>query len=906
MFTHRVSFILLPAITLTLAVSLSAAPVTPLPPIPPSAQIDADTLNLAARAAIVCGTQFLLSNIETNETGYLVPPLIIRKVKEYQEKIPIEVRFKKVVVPIKKPVYEKYETMGTVKEGQSTDATRKIKKIVKQRIIGWEDTGKTEERLVLDPNGPIVEKRFDYKNPIYENKITWPNHFLGLNAMALYAILKGGAVEQAGTVKTAIRTLNSDLTLRGIPDTTFDLAWLVAAFSLVKDKEFHASRDRLISKLLDGQIVENPGRGLWGPVSIRTDLLAAMISQERNLADRWDKAKAKLKELPDNKSRLKSVQDAEVALKSFQTQYPSITQQGLRFENCTEHLIIGLSQEDTITLPGLPFYFYTQNLGDIENTALALFALREASENNCLPKAVWRPLGATQSPVLQPETPDIILARAANAIAARQHPDGSWNQCNVHQTITAFAPLGFPPLAAAEVFNLPSPGTPLSALQGYNALVSAGQIVGMQKLTGKFKTQLDRAQESRQKIAESYVATQPALFGPTGHGHPYDLFQQLASIHRLPGGLEEERRDLWTQIACQILNLQKDDGGWNSPDVATPSSSILEFRAACAEENRSIHNERNVRKKDKEFNPATFRRNFLRHPLNQMEGRAYSTASSLIFLLNGLREPVLGSLAIGTADASGLIPAQALQLFNRNRPGNPATGITIVLKTPAAIINRIPVLYVQSGNAPLDPIALEVIKRYVSGAGFLVFGQPAGNTADFAAQWTALVPGSRIGKLPATSPFVKNQQTVSPDRIAGLYGTEGQLTGLLLKIEPRAQPAGDAVSPQQAAALVALATREYAPESDTGSGPLLPAGDDPFVVRVGAIDLLNARQFDRSKLTPSPPLPKTPPPPQPSSDQRSPPPPPNPSSPPAVEPGESETPPAALAPAVGTESDEKW
>jgi hypothetical protein len=909
MCTHRCIALLSALILSGLPVSLFAAPLPPLPPIPASTQIDADNLSLATRAALVCGARYLLSDIETNETGYLVPPLIIKQIKEYQEKIPIELHYRKVIVPLKKPVYEKYETMGTTKEGQSTDATRKIQKLTKQRIIGWEDTGKTQERLVLDPNGPIVEQRFQYKNPIYESKITWPNNFLGLNGMALYALLKSGSVEQDGWVKTAIRTLDGDLTLRGIPDTTFDLAWLVAAFSLVNDKEFFTNRDRMISKLLDGQIVESPGRGLWGPVSIRTDLLAAMISHERNLADRWDKAKAKLKELPDNKSRLKSVQDAESAFRNFQVQYKPITQHGLRFETCTERLIIGLSKEDTVILPGLPFYFYTQNLGDIENTALALFALREAAKNNCLPKTVWRPLGATQSPVLQPEPPNIILARAANAIATRQRPDGSWDQCNVHQTITAFAPLGFPPLAASEVFNLPSSATPLAALQGANAFIAAGQIVGMAKLAEKFKSNLDRALENRLKIAQNYITVPPATFGPAGLGHPFDLYQQLAEIHLQPGNFEEERRDLWAQIAVQVLNQQKDDGGWISQDVPTPSSSVLEFRVCCGEDNRSIHNERNVRKKDKDFNPVVFRRNFLAHRNNQMEGRAYSTASAMIFLLGGLREPVFGSLAIGSADSSGPIPAQALQLVNRNRRGAPATLIRVTRQTPASFINRLPVLYVQSSAEGLDSIALEVIKRYVSGAGFLVLSQPAEAATDFATQWTALIPGSKNGKLPATSPFLKNQQTVSPDKIIGLYGAEGQLTGILLNIALRAQPAGGAVSPQQAALLVSLASREYSSDTDPAPGQLLPPGDDPFVVRIGAIDLLNARPFDRSKLTQAPPAPAANPTPHPpaeadeSLDHLPSPPIPPPSE---EQPMDSRETPAALAPAVGNQSDEKW
>lgn len=884
-----------------------------LPAIPAPTQIDADNLNLATRAAVVCGVQYLLSDVETNETGYLIPPLTVRTVKSYQEKIPIEVRFKKVTVPIKKPVYEKYETMGTVKEGHSTDATRKIQKVTRQRIVGWEDTGKTEERLVEDKNGPIVQTRYQYKNPIYENKITWPKNFLGLNAMALYAILKSGQVEQSGAVKTAIRTLNGDLTMRGIPDTTFDLAWLAAAFSLIQDKEFHTHRDRIISKLTDAQIVEGPGRGLWGPVAIRTDLLAAMIAHERNLADRWDKAKAKLKESPDNKSRQRAAQDAESAFKAFQTQYKPVTMQGLRFLKCTESLVIGLSQEDTITIPGLPYYFYTQALGDIENTALALFALREAAENNCLPKSVWRPMGSAGTPILQPETPEIILARAANALAARQKEDGSWDQGNIHQPITAFAPFGFPPMPADEIFSLPSPVTPLSSLQGYNGLVAAGQIVGMNKLAGKFQKQLDGARQNRLKIAESFVAN-PNQTGAMGPGHPYDLYLQMATLHRLPGALEEERRELWAQIAVQAVNLQKDDGGWNTPDVIALSPSLIEFLTLCAEENRSIHYEKRVGKKEKDFNAAAYRKRLAASRGNQMEGRAYSTAAALIFLMGGLREPVLGSLAIGTASASSQIPTFAIQLFNRNRSGLPDPLIRVSLDTPSTFINRLPVLYVETGAEPLDPMALEVIKRYVSGPGFLVIGQPVSTPSDFSGQWTALIPGAKTGKVPATSSLLKGATPIPADKLTGLYGAEGQLTGVLLKVDPAAAPTGPALSGAQAATCLALAIREYQPK-EAADSRLIPVGEDPFVVRVGAVDLLNARQFDRSKLTTAPPPPAPAPdvpasapsaaPPNPI-EEKSPAPLP-PTSPTAESSGsESSETPAALAPAVGQQNDEKW
>jgi hypothetical protein len=864
-----------------------AAPAT-LPLIPPTTQLDADTLNLATRAAIVCGTHYLLSNIETNETGYLVQPIIKRFVTGYKDvetkQVEVryrknEVRYKKVMVPvpIQEPIYESYETMAAVGEGASVDATRKIQKVTKQRLIGYKTTGSNlVEREVRDTNGPIIKIEGEVRdtngpivkmetvvlgqsNAVYDTETTWPNHFLGMNGLALYAILECNAVGQTGLVKTAIRTLKSDLTLRGIPDTTFDLAWLVAAFCNVTDPEFFPLRDMMISKLVDGQIVEGPGRGLWGPICVRTDLFAAMIAHERNLSDRWDKAKVKLKEAPTQKSRVKPAEDAEMAFKSFIEQYKSVTMQGTRFESVTAPLVLGLSKEDTVTLPGLPFYFYTQNMGDIETTALVLFALREAALNNCLPKTTWRPLGATKSPVLPPETPSAILARAANAIASRQNADGTWDACNVHQPINSFQPFGFTPITAEQTLKLQSDSLPVHTLQGINALLCAGQIVGMNTLRSKFGVQVNKGREAELKIAEAYVSASNAAPIVGRQGDPFDFFMQMAFIHRLPGTLEEERRELWAQLAHRIVYMQKDDGGWTTPNPLSYSSSYLEYRVELA---RVAHDEQMSKLPQEErtpFNAANYRSR-LTAQLNvrphQLEGRSLSTAYAMIFLFGGLREPVLGYLALSETEGSANLTAQALQLFNRGRRNeSPATLIKVSLQTPAAFINRIPVLYVEPDNSGFDAIGREVIKRYVSGTGFIVVGQRAGVTYDFATQWPGLMPGAKIGRIPANSPLIKDFKAITPEKITGLYGAEGQLTGVILTIGQGPELAPAEVSPAQAANILAMAARDYTADethTDNLANRLLSSRQDPFVARIGALDRLNAHLFDKSKVTAHP------------------------------------------------------
>jgi len=859
-----------------------------LPAIPPTTQLDADTLNLATRAAIACGTHYLLSDIETNETGYLVEPIIYRFVTGYKDIATkqVEVRYRKnmvhykkvmVWIPVQEPIYESYETMAAVGEGASVDATRKIQKVTKQRLIGYKTTGSNQvEREVRDPTGTIIKDEGEVRdtngpivhmeslvvgqsNAVYDTKITWPTGFLGMNGLALYAIVKCDAVGQTGLVTTAIRTLASDLNLRGIPDTTFDLAWLVAAFANVTDPQFFPLRDSMISKLVDGQIVEGPGRGLWGPICVRTDLFAAMIAHERNLADRWDKAKAKLKEAPSQKTRVTAAADAEAAFKSFIEQYKTVTMQGTRFESVTAPLVVGLSSEDTVTIPGLPFYFYTQNMGDLENTSLVLFALREAALNNCLPSFTRRPLGATKSPVLPAETPSAILARAANAIASRQQADGTWDACNVHQPINSFQPFGFTPITAEQTLKLESESRPVYTLQGINALLCAGQIVGMNTLMNKFGPKVKKGREAELKIAENYVSASNTAPVAGRQGDPFDFYMQMAFIHRLPGTLEEERRELWAQLAHRIVFMQRDDGGWNTPDPVAYSSSYLEYLAQAARKAHEVQMSKLPEEQRTAFNLPAYRSQLLAQfstRPTQLEGRALSTAYSMIFLFGGLREPVVGYLSLNDASDStnalgANLTSQALLLFNRAlRIENPATLIKVSLQTPSAFINRIPVLYVEPDNNGFDAIAQQVIKRYVSGAGFIVVGLRPGITNNFASSWPKILPGGEVNRIPHSHPLIKDFKTITPEKVTGLYGEQGLLTGVILKIGTGAELATNEVSPAQAANVIAMATKEYTTSEmrrDNLANHLLSSRQDPFVTRIEALDRMNARSFDKSK-----------------------------------------------------------
>ena len=62
------------------------------------------------------------------------------------------------------------------------------------------------------------------------------------------------------TVAKIAETLREIVINFGFPDTTYDLAWLTAAFSNLRDEKFDHSRKWMINKVLDGQIVDGSGR----------------------------------------------------------------------------------------------------------------------------------------------------------------------------------------------------------------------------------------------------------------------------------------------------------------------------------------------------------------------------------------------------------------------------------------------------------------------------------------------------------------------------------------------------------------------------------------------------------------------------------------------------------------------
>ena len=615
--------------------SLSPAKAGELAPPPRAEDIDSGALRDSVRAALACGVNFLLRRAETNDAGFVMEPARKRAVVEQRYSV------KTIQEPVYEYTYENYETFEYVKGASATDGG-KLQKVVRSRATGRRQVGTHQvERTVGDTNGTIVTTN------VYDT--IWQSGFLGQNAAALYALRTCGVPETNEGVARLSRTLDNSVTAYGLPDATWDLAWLTAALCRMSAKDFKNNRDRIINRLLEGQITEGPARGLWGPVCINGELVGAVVAYEQTLNDELAKRRQRLAQAPDSRLIRRRVEEVEFALTRFENVYHDIAQQALRFDAVMAPLAIvpylsSRGCEYPVIARGLPFYIYNQTLADLETTALALFALREAAEHGCLPEKTARPEVSAGQPILPPQETVAILARAAAAIVSLQKADGTWDEANLNPASAAYKGLATksPLMKVEKAQELESRRTLLSVAQGFSALQDAGYAVGMSKLVGKYWKNLCLGQEARRSAAAAYLDNQTNAMPVGGLAPPYELFAKLSGVDRLCGTNEADRRDLWDRLAYRLVMLQQPDGTWGQGAVLLQPSSVWAKQDALYREMHAESQKNTPENKRKPYNPADYQSKHRWWSYDGVYVAPLCTVYSLLFLADGLRETAAG------------------------------------------------------------------------------------------------------------------------------------------------------------------------------------------------------------------------------------------------------------------------
>ncbi len=551
-----------------------------------------EEVRAAARLAFVQGVNWLKQKAEADPDGWIIGPNRFIKVIGYTN---ITVRYSRRTVW--DPVYSYTNVVVFTQDTVGAPLRKTIQRRIVKRI------GSNEvERLVHDPQGPIAQEQ---PHPLYDRggNISWATRNIGDAALALHALRRAGIPDSDPVMQGVLINLRNHISTFGLPDQTWNLAWLTAVFAGTPGDEAADLTRRLASRLMDGQMMDREARGFWGTLSVHHGLLAAMLRDYLAMLADLQKKELRLKEKPG-----KAAQAAVDEIKESMDWHRTITereicQRGFRFGNVESSWAVDPNADPKVLLAGADHLLYNQTVTDMESTWAALLALSMAAEHGRLPTETWRPKlarkpGATISPLPPPERSEAVLARAANALAAKQARDGRWSECNQHQPVTKFDAFKttLPVPSDPESFlPLSSPVTALSTAQGIAALDSVGAVVGMNRLQssfgGPYRAGVSAAQSD---IAARLKAVWPSpIARPKFNREDYDLL--LVLTHPLKGATDQGAATPDPDSLVRALVLAANPTGtWGKGLAALSLPSSSRARAAALKENAGELNKAHI------------------------------------------------------------------------------------------------------------------------------------------------------------------------------------------------------------------------------------------------------------------------------------------------------------------------
>ncbi|MBN8525841.1 MAG: hypothetical protein J0M02_10945, partial [Planctomycetes bacterium] len=463
---------------------------------PAAAAIPDGPWRAAVAGAVANGLASLIARqqAEENSTGLMVPPQETKKIEGYETK---QVPHSRQMV--KEPIFEWREVQQMVpkrdEHGYVIGTELKTVK-VPGKVTGFREV----ERLVPDPAGAEM---VDRKVPIYAagGPALWSKGTIGFNGIALHVLARAGLAGHEAATKQA-EALETFLRETGLPDTTFDLAWCVIGLCQMPASE--ARRDlvlRLASKLIDGQARDGAAAGLWGPVSISAQQLAVLLEQYYRLDAEIAKMDAQLAEakgpaaarLQAERSKLNSQRNMA------RGQMRDCAAQGHRLTAITKPWNPDgqdNAKDATRELAGLACYPYNRQIGDLEDTALALQALAELKTQGQLPAAPRRVVKGVSAP-----TTASGIALAAKAVAAAQLPDGTSTAMCVNQPVRLFDQL-----KAVQIPDVPFRGAHPALLSPRTLQTSLAGAAALQALK-----RLDPATVKPETVERAEAAAAHAL-----------------------------------------------------------------------------------------------------------------------------------------------------------------------------------------------------------------------------------------------------------------------------------------------------------------------------------------------------------------------------------------------------------
>jgi hypothetical protein len=573
--------------------------------------IAAEFLVPAVRQAVANGAATLVARMtaEGNDHGLAFPP---NQTMKYEV---IEVRAKRIQV--EHPVYEMIEVEviePVIESGQPTGRFQKAKR----RVPGKKTGTRTVERLVPDKDGSEMMK---WHKPVPGGPAAWAVNLPGLNGMALYVLAKAGLGKHPATVKHAAALAEHAHVDIGLPDYTFDVAWMAAGFSaLGPDSPHEKVARRLVAKLIDGQIREKGDLdGLWGPVCVNYGYFGKLMTLGQTVRQELDVNIPKKMQTASPAEQEKLIATGK-QMKEFANVYERTHRDVFRAGTRMLQIQAAYAFEDRAILPGLPYNAYQWAVSDVESTEAAAFAIAAAKQAGLLPRETER-LVIKGKKIHAPVKTEVAIKAAAKRMAAAIDDEGGATALAFVADNTGFEKTGFPapafatPDAMPPMFGFQTACTTVAAQETLESLVAVDAALDKQ-LEEPRKHARDRAaqiaarwyKQSATPAAEAWkgmyapmkvshadltksgvlevpassaTAVESLQWGPSGC-----LYRIVPGFRGLFAGAEAKERfgsDLFRQIAYRLVTLQDQNGQWSNAGnllLSTASESLTIGRVA--------------------------------------------------------------------------------------------------------------------------------------------------------------------------------------------------------------------------------------------------------------------------------------------------------------------------------------
>ena len=602
----------------------------------------------------------------------------------------------------------------------------------------------------------------------------WGSGHLGNNALVLLALRRCGRPETDTTVERLAGQLEHYVAEWGIPDTTWDTAWLAAAFANLEAPQFRKTRDRLLCRLLDSQLTEGAAEGMWGPLCINMRLFSELLAYERRLTAGQDE-------------RVRNAAAAAVAatLESLTNFYPNATQQALRLRKATRPLTLTDSAGGTVKAAGLPYAPYNQVFADMESTALVLIALSEAGRNRCLPKQTARPLSLEGPPVVPPARSQNVFRRAAEGIGARATKDGRWDACNVHEQAGPFARYEgavFVPELKGDLASEATFGTTATAL---SALLKAARAAGPEADT-LLRKHARLCKTARGELFEKLPGFLASVATDTdGQAYPaYRALLYAAGLGNRYGTAEIDEPEARAALLGALLRLQNSNGSWGArpqyrqgiaAEAVAETSSLEAWRTAFRKRTAAAGatNARELEIKLLDYMRA--------HATQTEENSLRVVATSLAMLcLVDLAVPTVAGFVPSAAQVSAPPHLRRAVAFMAKQSGRRLDYLRVRPEAFGTLSAGLPLLAVEGSDATLSAEVRAGLEEYVNAGGTLVATLVAGTKLPRIELALRKCTGkSRVRWVDGGEAFMTGFRGTRP-RLRALYLADGRMAAVFL------------------------------------------------------------------------------------------------------------------------------